>query len=52
MKGVDDPTFVISFRSQKEIASAIAWKAAAMVGGGTAVTLVGFYMLWAQMALL
>jgi len=52
MKGADDPTFVISFRSQKEIASAIAWKAAAMVGGGTAVALVGFYMLWTQMALL
>ena len=50
MKGATDPTFVISFRSQKEIVSATTWKAAVMVGGGTAVMLLGFYMLWTQMA--
>jgi len=52
MKGTNDPTFVISFRSQKEIVSATAWKAAALVGGGTAVALLSFYMLWVQIALL
>ncbi len=50
MKGATDPTFVISFRSQKEIVSATTWKAAVMVCGGTAVMLLGFYMLWTQMA--
>ncbi len=50
MKGAADPTFVISFRSQKEIVSATTWKAAVMVCGGTTVMLLGFYMLWTQMA--
>jgi len=50
MKGVNDPTFVISFRSQKELVTAFAWKSAAMVCGGTAVMLLGLYVLWAQMA--
>ena len=52
MKGSDDPTFVISFRSQKETVSATPWKAAAIVCGGTAIALLGLYMLCAQMALL
>ncbi len=50
MKGASDPTFVISFRSQKEIVSALAWKSAAMVCGGTTITLLGLYVLWARMA--
>ncbi len=50
MKGASETTFVISCRSQREIVSAIAWKAAAMVGLGTAVTLFSFYTLWAGMA--
>ena len=45
MKGADDPTFVISFRSQKEIVSALAWKSTAMICGGTAFTLLAFYLL-------
>ena len=45
MKGKDDPTFVISFRSQKEIVSATTWKAAAIVCGGTAISLLGLYAL-------
>jgi E3 Ubiquitin ligase len=49
-KGANEGTFVISFRSQKEVVSATAWKAAAMVSGGTAVMLLGIYMLWTQMA--
>jgi len=51
MKGANDPTFVISFRSQKEFVSGLAWKSAAMVWGGTAITLLGLYMLLAQMEL-
>jgi hypothetical protein len=52
MKGAIDPTFVISFRSQKEIVTALAWKSAAMVCGGTALMLLGLYVLWTQIALL
>ncbi len=50
MKGASETTFVISCRSQREIVSAIALKAAAMVGLGTAAILFGFYTLWAGMA--
>jgi hypothetical protein len=52
MKGANDPAFVISFRSQKEFAVALAWKSAAMVWGGAAITLLGLYMLLTQMELL
>jgi hypothetical protein len=52
MKGANNPTFVISFRSQKEFVSALAWKSAAMVWGGAAIALLGLYMLLAQMELL
>ncbi|MGD1214891.1 MAG: hypothetical protein ABR861_07875 [Terriglobales bacterium] len=52
MKGDNNPTFVISFRSQKEFVSALAWKSATMVWGGAAITLLGLYMLLAQMELL
>jgi hypothetical protein len=52
MKGENDSTFVISFRSQKEFVSALAWKSAAMVWGGAAITLLGLYTLLAQMELL
>jgi hypothetical protein len=51
MKGVDDPVFVISFRSQKEIYSGIARKSAAMLWGGAAITLVGVCGLLAQLAI-
>jgi len=49
MKGANNPTFVISFRSQKEFVSTLAWKSAAMIWGGAAVALLGLYMLWAQL---
>jgi hypothetical protein len=49
MKGANNPTLVISFRSQKEFVSALAWKSAAMVWGGDAITLLGLYVLLAQM---
>ncbi len=51
MKGANNPTFVISFRSQREFVSALAWKSAAMVWGGAAITLLGLYTLLAQMEL-
>jgi E3 Ubiquitin ligase len=51
MKGANDPTFVISFRSQKEFVGALTWKSAGMVWGGSAITLLGLYMLLAQMGL-
>jgi E3 Ubiquitin ligase len=51
MKGANDPTFVISFRSQKEFVGALAWKSAGMVWGGSAITLLGLYMILAQMGL-
>ena len=50
MKGANHPTFVISFRSQKEFVSSLAWKSAAMIWGGAAIALLGLYMLWAQLA--
>jgi hypothetical protein len=49
MKGANNPTFVISFRSQKEFVSSLAWKSAAMIWGGAAIALLGLYMLWAQL---
>jgi hypothetical protein len=52
MKGANNPTFVISFRSQKEFVSALAWKSAAMVWGGAAITLLGLYVLLLQTELL
>ena len=52
MKGANDPTFVISFRSQKEFVTALGWKSAAMIWLGSAVTLLGIYMLMLQMELL
>ena len=52
MKGANHPTFVISFRSQKEFVNALAWKSAAMVWGGAAIMLLGLYMMLAQMELL
>jgi hypothetical protein len=52
MKGANNSTFVISFRSQQEFVSALAWKSAAMVWGGAAITLLGLYTLLLQMELL
>jgi len=51
MKGGEDPTFLISFRSQKEFVSALAWKSVSMILGGTAIMVLGVYMLLAQIGL-
>jgi hypothetical protein len=47
MKGANDSAFVISFRSQKESVIALTRKSAALIWGGAAITLLGFYMLLA-----
>jgi hypothetical protein len=52
MKGENNSTFVISFRSQKEFVSTLAWKSGAMVWGGAAIALLGLYVLLAQTELL
>ena len=52
MKGANNSTFVISFRSQQEFVGALAWKSAAMVWGGAAITLLGVYTLLLHMELL
>jgi hypothetical protein len=45
MKGANQTAFVISFRSQKEFISTLAWKSAVMVWGGAGITLLGLYTL-------
>jgi hypothetical protein len=47
MKGANDSAFVISFRSHKESVIALTRKSAALIWGGAAITLLGFYMLLA-----
>ncbi len=49
MRGADDAMFAISFRSQKELVVALAWKSAAWLAAGAAMTLLGLYTLLAQM---
>lgn len=43
MKGKNDPTFLISWRSQREVASTLGWKCALMIWGGPAIFLVSLY---------
>lgn len=52
MKGANDTTFVISFRSQKEFVIALGWKSTAMICVGAAIALLGVYVLMTQMELL
>ena len=52
MKGLQDPTFLISWRSQKEVVGTLGWTCAAMIWGGGALTLVGTYVLLQQWGLL
>jgi len=52
MKGAHDSTFLISFRSQKELVTALAWKSAVMIFGGAGITLIGAYALLVRMGLL
>ncbi len=52
MKGANNPAFMISWHSQRDLIRSLAWKSAAMVWGGGALTLLGVYVLLQQMELL
>ncbi len=45
MKGKNNPTFLISWRSQREIARSLAWKCTLMIWGGPALFLLCLYAL-------
>lgn len=49
MKGENDPTFLISWRSQKDLVTSLGWKSAACIWGGPALTLLGLYVLIVSM---
>lgn len=42
-KGKNNPTFLISWHSQRELANSLGWKCALMIFGGPALTLVSLY---------
>jgi hypothetical protein len=43
MKGTNNKTFLISWRSQQEVARSLGWKCALMIWGGPALTLLSLY---------
>lgn len=45
MKGINNKTFVISWRSQQEVARSLGWKCTLMIWGGPALALVSLYFL-------
>jgi hypothetical protein len=45
MKGKNNPTFLISWRSQRDLASSLGWKCTAMIWGGPALALLSLYVL-------
>jgi hypothetical protein len=48
MKGDNNPTFLITWRSQRDLVRALTWKSAAMIWFGAGLTLLGIYILLAQ----
>ncbi len=52
MKGSHDPTFFISWRSQRDLIATLGWKSTLMIWGGPALTLVCVYILLAHFSLL
>jgi hypothetical protein len=52
MKGNHDPTFFISWRSQRDLIATLGWKSTLMIWGGPALTLVCVYILLAHFNLL
>lgn len=48
MKGTHEPTFFISWRSQRDLVMALGWKSTLMIWGGPALTLVSVYILLAH----
>jgi hypothetical protein len=45
MKGMNEKTFLISWRSQREIVRSLGWKCALMIWGGPALALLSLYLL-------
>jgi hypothetical protein len=45
MKGKNNPTFLISWRSQRDLARSLAWKCTLMIWGGPALALLSLYVL-------
>jgi len=52
MKGKNNPTFLISWRSQRDLARTLGWKCTAMIWGGPALALLSLYALLALTHLL
>jgi hypothetical protein len=52
MKGTNNKTFLISWRSQQEVARALGWKCALMIWGGPTLALISLYFLLGIKALL
>ena len=48
MKGKNDSSFLISWRSQREVVASMGWKSAGMIWGGPALTLFCLWILAAQ----
>jgi len=47
MKGKNNPTFLISWRSQRDLARSLGWKCTLMIWGGPALALLSLYLLLA-----
>lgn len=52
MKGVNNKTFLISWRSQQEVARSLGWKCTLMIWGGPVLALVSLYVLLSSQQLL
>jgi hypothetical protein len=48
MKGMHDPAFFISWRSQRDLVASMGWKSALMIWGGPAMTVTSIYILFAH----
>jgi hypothetical protein len=44
-KGENNPTFIISWRSQRDLAKSLGWKCALMIWGGPVLALASLYVL-------
>jgi hypothetical protein len=49
MKGKNNPMFLISWRSQREIAKSLGWKSTLMIWGGPALAVLSLYILLASL---
>ena len=43
MRGKNNPTFLISWRSQRDLANSLGWKCTLMIWGGSAIALLSLY---------